>query len=174
MTRLVPVVALSLALIIGGGMITLALAQPGGTVKIDGSDKDMRRGKMAEKLAVILDLTAEQQEAFAVLQEKHRGEMQPVREKMRTLMQKLDSQMAASPVDEAALRATSREKADLETEMLLMRNRHQGQMKALLTPEQQAKAEKLRALEGAGGRGMGMSHRHSGMGGGMGGPPPME
>jgi Spy/CpxP family protein refolding chaperone len=48
------------------------------------------------------------------------------------------------PVDEARIRATSQALAEAQTEMSVLRARVRGEVWALLTPEQQTKAQELR------------------------------
>jgi protein CpxP len=49
------------------------------------------------------------------------------------------------PVDESAIRATTQELVEAQTELAIERAKLHAQVFALLTPEQQAQAAKLRA-----------------------------
>ena len=96
-----------------------------------------------EFMKVALDLTEEQEQQLEALREKHQAERQAMRETMRASRDELRELAHSENFDEKAYRAKARAKADLQTEMQASRNQHKQEMLALLTPEQQEKAEKL-------------------------------
>lgn len=96
-----------------------------------------------EFMKVALDLTEDQEQQLEALREKHQEERQAMRESMRASRDELRKLAHGEDFDEKAYRATARANADLQTEMYASRNQHKQEMLALLTPEQQEKAEKL-------------------------------
>ena len=92
-----------------------------------------------------LDLTEAQQQQARQLMQQHR-------QQTRTLMERLHKAHAAQfqatealPVNEAAIRATTQELVEAETELAVQRARLQSDIRGLLTPEQQQKLQQLRA-----------------------------
>ena len=92
-----------------------------------------------------LNLTEAQQQQVRQLMQRHR-------EQTRSLMERLHTAHAARfqatetlPVNEAAIRATTQELVEVETDMTVHRARLQSDIHALLTPEQQQRLQQLRA-----------------------------
>lgn len=102
-----------------------------------------RMDRHHEFMKVALDLSKEQEQQLDALREKHQAERQALREKMRASREELRDMQRNPEFDEATFRAKARAKADLQTEMYANRNQHKQEMLALLTPEQQVKAEEL-------------------------------
>lgn len=105
----------------------------------------------SERMALILDLSAEQQQQMAEL----RATQQQKRTQMRTELQEAREQLRATQpgaaLDTEDLQANARAYADLKAAMLVNKIEHKQQMFNLLTPEQQEKAAKLKALHPQGG-----------------------
>jgi len=155
---IIPVLLISL-LLVGG----TAFAWPGGHGKKNCDNSCNRTGQgmtqeqheermenRLEKMAVILDLTDQQKEKienlFAQKMENHQGmraEMQASREDLRAYKQ-------GKEFNESEFRAKAQKHADLKTEMMVQHAKTKQEVLAVLTPEQQQKAEKLRSMHGEG------------------------
>ncbi|PLX99546.1 MAG: hypothetical protein C0622_10255 [Desulfuromonas sp.] len=114
-----------------------------------GPDSAMQLERMenrVERLAVILDLSEAQQTKLEELQKKHFEQ----RDALRTEMQKSRDAMLGyrlnDKFDEKEFRALAQKKADLQVEMMVQGPKHRAEMLAVLTPDQQAKAEKLQDM----------------------------
>lgn len=112
--------------------------------------RQQRHEQHLEKMAVILDLTAEQKEKIATLQGQRLEQQQALRAELEQSREKLHSAADVKNFDEAQYRAIAAEHADLKTRMLASRAETRQQVAALLTPQQHEKAEKLGALHGEG------------------------
>jgi len=95
--------------------------------------------KIAEKLG----LSAEQKVKVKEIFEKNRQEAQPLRKELMTAKRDLRGLSMAEKTDEAAIRAQAAKLAGIEADMAIHRARVSGEIRAILTPEQQ---EKFRAL----------------------------
>jgi protein CpxP len=95
--------------------------------------------KIAEKLG----LSAEQKGKVKEVFEKNRQEAQPLRKELMTAKRDLRGLSMAEKTDEAAIRAQAAKLAGIEADMAIHRARVSGEIRAILTPEQQ---EKFRAL----------------------------
>lgn len=125
-----------------------------------GGDCDRRGGGMnyeqfedrmenrLDKMAVILDLSDEQKGKIEDLGEKHWKERQELREKMQAGRDEMRQFRGQKDVDAEAFRAKARQQADLKADMMAQRQEHRAAVMAVLTPEQQAKAEELREMRG--------------------------
>lgn len=121
-----------------------------------------RMNNRLEKMAVILDLTDQQKEKienlFAQKMESHqamRTEMQASRNALRAYKQ-------GKEFNESEFRAKAQKHADLKTEMMVQHAKTRQQVLAVLTPEQQQKADKLRNMHGEGFFGKHDGYRDSG------------
>jgi len=102
------------------------------------------------KMAVILDLTKEQQSKIENLVEKQWQERQSMRAEMQASRGDLRAYRQGTQFNESDFRAKAQKQADLKTEMMVQRAKTRQQLFAVLTPEQQQKAEKLWAMDGGG------------------------
>lgn len=147
----IPVLILG-ALLISG----MALAWSGGqgTHGCDGPRQGMGKGMSYEQheermerhlefMGVALDLSDDQKKQLEDMGEKHWQERQELRGKLQAGREELRAMGRSADFDEEAYRAKAREQADLKTDMRAGRAKMKGQFFAVLTPEQQAKAEKL-------------------------------
>lgn len=100
-----------------------------------------------ERMAVMLDLSTEQEQQMAEL----RTTQQQKRAQMRTELQEARQQVRAiqpgAALDVEALEAKARTYADLKAAMLVNKIKHKQQMFNLMTPEQQGKAAEMMALK---------------------------
>ncbi len=101
-----------------------------------------------EKMAVILDLSEEQQQQLQNLREQRWQQQQALRTEMQASRDKLRDVARANDADEASIRAAVQEHAEVKTRMMVAGANHRQQIAAVLTPEQQQKFEQLRDLKG--------------------------
>ncbi|MBW6508131.1 MAG: Spy/CpxP family protein refolding chaperone [Desulfuromonadales bacterium] len=106
-----------------------------------------RQQGQQQKMAIILDLSEEQQQQLQNLREQHRQQQQVLRTKMQASREQLREVASANETDEAGIRAAVQEHAELKTRMMVEGAKHRQQIAALLTPEQQLKFEQLRELK---------------------------
>ncbi len=116
-----------------------------------------RMGHRMEMMSTILDLTEEQKAQLEALMTQQWQDRQPLREKMHASRDALRELEAADTFNEADFLAKSIKQAELKTEMMVERAEMKQQIYALLTPEQQEKADKLAEVKGHRGKG-----RHGG------------
>jgi protein CpxP len=105
-------------------------------------------GPRQERMARVLDLSAEQQAKIEAIRQEEREKTAPLRRAQREFREKLRAAAAADPFDEAAVRALAAGQAATRTELIVARARTQNRILALLTPEQRTLAEKLRPRPG--------------------------
>jgi Spy/CpxP family protein refolding chaperone len=92
-----------------------------------------------------LDLTAAQREQVHGILQQHRDEARALMQQARAARQTLNKAVETLPVDEAAIRSASTGLAEVHTQQALARARVRSEVWQLLTPEQRAKAETLKA-----------------------------
>ncbi|MDX2494607.1 MAG: Spy/CpxP family protein refolding chaperone [Desulfuromusa sp.] len=100
------------------------------------------------KMAVILDLTDQQKGQIKDLLEKKWQDHQSMRAEMQTSRESLREYKQGKEFNESEFRTIAQKQADLKTEMMVQRAKTKQQLFAVLTPEQQQKAEKLRTMHG--------------------------
>lgn len=112
-----------------------------------------RVDRRIEMMSTVLDLSEAQQTQIAALldqqwqhNQQRRDEMQAARDAMRNLR-------TADTFNEADFRARTAKYNELKTEMMVEKAKMQQELYAILTPEQQEKAEKLGTLMGGRGKG---------------------
>lgn len=118
----------------------------------------MQHESRLELMSVILDLSPEQQQKIAELSVSHRAHRAQMHKALNAARQDLRSIKPGADFDAAALKAKADAFAQLKAEMLVDRIEHRQQVFSLLTPEQQEKAAKLRAIKQNQGQGR---HPHS-------------
>ena len=96
-----------------------------------------------------LNLTEAQREQVRQITQQHREQARGTFERLRAAQEARQQAVEAIPFDEARIRAAMQELAGLETEIAVMQGRIHSDVFALLTPEQQAQAQKLRAARDA-------------------------
>lgn len=147
---------------------SLALAGPGygrnciGEDCIGGGYNSKARGAMTyeqheermehrlEKMSTVLDLTETQQEQIKALFDKQYRDHQPLREQMQAARDAVREARTAETFNEADFRTKAAKQAELKIEMMVQREKMKQELYAILTPEQQEKAETLRGLMGGG------------------------
>ncbi len=112
-----------------------------------------RMGHRMEMMATLLDLTEEQKTQLEALMTQQWQDRQQLREKMRASRDALREVEAADTFNEADFLAKAIKQAELKTEMMVERDRMKQQVYALLTLEQQEKADKLSEMKGHRGKG---------------------
>ncbi len=103
-----------------------------------------------EKMAVILDLTEKQKDQLEDLHEKQLQNHQAMRAEMQASRESLRDYKQSNEFNESEFRALAQKHADLKTEMMVQHAQSRQQILAVLTPEQQQKAEQLRDMCGEG------------------------
>jgi protein CpxP len=163
---LIPFLTLS-ALLAG----SLALAGPGGYGKgggcnghgpgaMDSGQHEERVEQKLEIMTTVLELTEEQQTGIKSLIEQRHQEKQQLREQMRASRDAMREARNAVPFNEADFRAKVAAHADLKADMMVEHVKLKQQIHALLTPEQQKKADTLGGMMG--GHGKGRKHGRNG------------
>lgn len=92
-----------------------------------------------------LDLTDAQREAVRDVMEASRSEFNTIRERSAPLREALRMATTAEVVDEALVRHHTAQLADVQADMAIASAKVRAEIFQLLTPEQQAKAQELRA-----------------------------
>ena len=92
-----------------------------------------------------LNLTEAQQDQVKQLVQQFRAQNQNVGEQLRRAMEAQRKAVETIPVDEGLIRSTTQALVEAQTEMAIQQARLQGEIFALLTPDQQAQARKLQA-----------------------------
>jgi protein CpxP len=92
-----------------------------------------------------LNLTESQQDQVRQLMQQYRTQNQNADGQLRTAIEAQRKAMETIPVDEALIASTTRALVEAQTEMAIQQARLQGEIFALLTPEQQAQVRKLQA-----------------------------
>lgn len=117
--------------------------RPGG-----GGMREMRGPGPAEEAGLAglreLDLTPEQREQAVAAVKAGREESRALMERMRVAREKQMELIHADTFDEGAIRAAVQETAKIEEELAVMRAKSAQAVRAILTPEQQAKLKDLR------------------------------
>lgn len=117
-----------------------------------------------ERMAVILDLSEKQKDQLEDLHEKHWQDRQTMRAEMQASRDELREYKRGNDFDEKEFRAKAQKHADLKTEMMVQKAKHKQDILAILTPEQQEKAGKLRDMRGEGFQGRGCQKDGKGYG----------
>ncbi len=103
-----------------------------------------------ERQAVLLDLSDKQKEQLTKLHNDQFTQRQEMRTKMQASRDALTAYRLNDNFKESEFRKLAEQQADLRTDMMVQGAKFQQQLKDVLTPEQQAKAEKLQAMNGPG------------------------
>lgn len=98
-----------------------------------------------EMVAEIIGLSDEQQKQIGAIREEERNGNEALREKMREYREQMWELTDSGAFDEKAIRAIAEEKAELQVEMAVAMARMHGRVHAIMTPEQQELARKLRS-----------------------------
>lgn len=114
----------------------------GGSSKCDTKGKKRGgRGNMMKELG----LSDEQKEQMKAIGKKNQESMKNLMTKMHESRKKMRDASMNENVDEAAIRALSKEVADTIAELTIQKSKMHKEMQAIMTDEQKAKAKELRA-----------------------------
>jgi len=91
-----------------------------------------------------LNLTSNQNQQIETIMELNRESMQTAMVQAREAREALNHQIQAGPFDEQAVRAACKKAAAAEEETAVLRAKVAGQIRAVLTSDQQAALDKLR------------------------------
>jgi Spy/CpxP family protein refolding chaperone len=149
---------------------TLVLAGPGsyGRGGCDGHgpgamNSDQHEERVEQKLEImttVLELTEEQRTAIKSLLDQRHQDKQQLREQMRSSRDAMREARNATPFNETDFRAKAAAHAELKADMMVEHVKLKQQIHALLTPEQQKKADTLGGMMG--GHGKGRKHGRNG------------
>jgi len=92
-----------------------------------------------------LDLTEAQRMQVRQLAGQHREQMQPLLDRARAAQDAQRKAVDAVPFDEQQVRTAAQTLAEAQAEVAVQRARLQNDIYALLTPDQQARMQKMRA-----------------------------
>ena len=159
------------ALVVGALLTgTLVLAGPGGYGKgncggngpgeMSFEQHEERMGNKLEMMGAVLDLTSEQKTQLETLFNLQYQENQELRDQMHASREAMHEARSSKTFNEADFRTKAAKQAELKTEMMVAHAKLKQQVYALLTPEQQEKADTLGGLMG----GRGQGGHHGGMG----------
>jgi Spy/CpxP family protein refolding chaperone len=150
---------LSLTAAVIASIATFALADGLSAAVPDGTDvsvptthqhgakfKQIREKKMAERAAA-LGLTDAQQSQIKAIITAARQANAPLRQKLAADRKQVKALSKAVPFDEAAIRSLMASSESIRTDFAVSRIKVRNQIQAVLTPEQQAKAQELRKLD---------------------------
>ena len=129
-----------------GTSVAMAAAQPGpGRWRGGPGGPADGRGGAALHIGELrgLDLSDAQREQVRGIVASHRDETRAVHERQRTAMRALEE--AARGTDEAAIRQQAEAVGVVMADAAVLRSRVRAEVWAVLTPDQQARAEQLRA-----------------------------
>jgi periplasmic protein CpxP/Spy len=92
-----------------------------------------------------LGLSDQQRQQIRAVMDQHRDELRSAGERLGAARRAQHEAMALVPFDEDQVRARAADVAAAQTEMAVLRGRLHSEVFQLLTPEQQTKAQQLRA-----------------------------
>ncbi len=101
----------------------------------------MRLRAMAQQLG----LSVAQKEQLRAVVQSHKNDWQALRKRAMEARQSLRQAITANAVDDAAIRRQSAQLASVQADIAVARAHVRAEMLKVLTPEQRAKAETLRA-----------------------------
>ncbi len=137
-------VVLTVAGTLAAGSVLHAQRGPGGGGHgFAGGPEGFGRGHGLEVLRQ-LDLTDQQRQQVRGIFEQHKSEFQQARERIRTALEAQRAAAAATPPDDAMIRAKATEVGAAEGELAVLASHARAEVFQVLTPEQQAKAQTLK------------------------------
>lgn len=105
-----------------------------------------RSGQRLERMAVVLDLSADQKQQLADLFDQQWKAHQTLREKMLAGRTEMNAYRSGDKFNEDEFRAIAQKQAELRTEMMVQRAKMQQAVDSILTPAQREKADQLREM----------------------------
>jgi protein CpxP len=134
-----------LTVAVGAMVLTAAVAVGVVGAQAGGDRRGFGRHGFGGRALAQLDLTAEQREQVRVVRERHEAELKEAGQRLRTAHQAHRSAVEKLPVDEGLIRSTSQTLADAQADMGVLRARVHSEIWTMLTPDQQKKAQELKA-----------------------------
>jgi protein CpxP len=128
-----------------------------------GGDRGTGPGRHFARMARDLDLTADQKAQIKTILDAEREKSAPLRKQLADNREQLRKLAEKDPFDEAAVRKLAADQEKSHIEMVVSRTRTMNRVHALLTPEQQEKARKLRPFREGGPSGGGRRGYPKGM-----------
>lgn len=114
-----------------------------GEAREKGKKGGERRG--SGKMMKELGLSDEQKEQMKAIGKKNHESIKNLMKKMQEARKKMQEASRNENIDEAAIRAISKEVADTMTDITIAKSKMHKEMQAIMTDEQKAKAKELRA-----------------------------
>ena len=99
-----------------------------------------------EMVAEVIGLSEEQQEQIEAIREEERSGNEALRGKIREYRGQIRELTNVGTFDEKAIRAIAGEKAEIQVELAVAKARVHSRIHAIMTPEQQELALKLRSV----------------------------
>ncbi len=99
-----------------------------------------------EMVAEIIGLSEEQQEQIKAIREEQRSGNEALREKLQEYREQIWELTDAGTFDEKSVRIIAEAKAEIQVELAVAKARMHSRIHALMTPEQQELALKLRSV----------------------------
>ena len=157
------IVVLGLMMVAGASVFAVTKAPTDGTESLLSEEgppkagwcvgKGRHGGRRMEMMAAVLDLTDEQRTQVKEIVDAEWAAAKPLVRQLREKHRELREATKGAAFDEAAVRKLAADQAGIFTELIVAKARAKSKIFAVLTPEQQAKAEKIRPLwEGRGHR----------------------
>ncbi|MEN8135911.1 MAG: Spy/CpxP family protein refolding chaperone [Thermodesulfobacteriota bacterium] len=98
-----------------------------------------------EMVAEFIGLSEEQQEQIEAIRAEERSGSEALREKLWDYREQMRELTDAGSFDEKTIRAIAEEKAEIQVELAVSKARMHSRIHAVMTPEQQELAQKLRS-----------------------------
>lgn len=138
-------IAAGIVAAVAGGAVALAQAPAPGGPGVHGPGRGGRGGPGADVGLRGVDLTDAQRDQVRAIHESHRSEFDAARTKLRDAHRAFAEATGAATIDEAAIRARSAEVAAAMADEAILRAKVRAEVFAILTPEQQQKANEVRS-----------------------------
>jgi periplasmic protein CpxP/Spy len=136
-------IAAGIVAAVAGGTVALAQAPAPGGPGVHGPGR--RGGPGADFGLRGVDLTDAQRDQVRAIRESHQSEFDAARTKLRDAHRAFGEATRAATIDEAAIRARSAEVAAAMADEAILRAKVRAEVFAILTPEQQQKANEVRS-----------------------------
>lgn len=104
-----------------------------------------KRGMMGGRMFRHLDLTDAQKEQMKAIRQASRETTKGLRENMRNVRKQLSELGTDGTFDQAAVETLAAQQADIQKQLIVERQKVKAQTFALLTPEQKAKFDEMKA-----------------------------
>ena len=138
-------IAAGIVAAVAGGTLALAQAPAPGGPGVHGPGRGGRGGPGADFGLRGVDLTDAQRDQVRTIRESHQSEFDAARTKLRDAHRAFAEATRAATIDEAAIRARSADVAAAMADEAILRAKVHAEVFAILTPEQQQKANEVRS-----------------------------